>query len=78
MRGGVYTSIEILRAIDLGYKFKYYRCIYFNTEIIFNKYVEFYYRMKQNSDKYSSAHIIAKLMLNSLPKCLKNKIYFIF
>ena len=68
MRGGVYTSIEILRAIDLGYKFKYYRCIYFNTEIIFNKYVEFYYRMKQNSDKYSSAHIIAKLMLNSLPK----------
>ena len=68
MRGEVYTSMEINRAIDLGYKFKYYRCIYFNTETLFKEYVEHYYEMKQNSDKNSVGYMISKLMLNSLPK----------
>ena len=47
---GIYTSIEIQRAIKLGYKFKYIRCIYFKSEIIFKDYVDFYYNMKKNND----------------------------
>ena len=55
---GVYTSIEILRALELGYKFKYIKGVYFNTEIIFKEYVEHYYEMKQNSDKkIGRAHV---------------------
>nr|YP_010044429.1 DNA polymerase [Trametes coccinea]QPF23670.1 DNA polymerase [Trametes coccinea] len=30
--GVVYTSIEILRGLELGYKFKYYKCVYFNAQ----------------------------------------------
>ena len=31
---GVYTSIEIIRAIELGYKFKFIKCLYFKSEVI--------------------------------------------
>lgn len=40
---GIYTSIELQRAIKLGYKFKFFRCIYFESNIIFKDYVDFYY-----------------------------------
>ena len=63
---GVYTNIEINRAIELGYKFKYRKCVHFECKNIFTAYVDFYYELKKNSDKNSSAYTIAKLMLNSL------------
>ena len=63
---GVYTSIEINRAIELGYKFKYIRGVSFNTAFIFREYVDYYYEMKKNSDKNSGSYTISKLMLNSL------------
>ena len=63
---GVYTSIEILRALELGYTFKYHRGVYFTSKVIFKEYVDFYYEMKKNSDKNSSAYALSKLMLNSL------------
>nr|YP_010852515.1 DNA polymerase [Aureoboletus raphanaceus]WGL38744.1 DNA polymerase [Aureoboletus raphanaceus] len=63
---GVYTSIEINRALELGYKFSFHKAIYFDSKIIFNDYVNYYYDMKKNSDKNSSNYTISKLMLNSL------------
>ena len=63
---GVYTSIEILRALELSYTFKYHRGVYFTSKVIFKEYVDFYYEMKKNSDKNSSAYALSKLMLNSL------------
>lgn len=63
---GVYTSIEILRGLELGYKFKYYKCVYFTAKIIFKDFVDFYYDIKKNSPKTSSEYTISKLMLNSL------------
>ena len=63
---GVYTSVEILRALELGYTFKYHRGVYFTSKVIFKEYVDFYYEMKKNSDKNSSAYALSKLMLNSL------------
>lgn len=63
---GFYTSIEILRALEMGYKFKYIRGVYFNSKIIFDKYVDHYYEMKKQSKKNSSGYTISKLMLNSV------------
>lgn len=63
---GVYTSMEINRALELGYSFIYNKALYFDSEILFDKYVDFYYDMKKNSEKNSSTYTISKLMLNSL------------
>ncbi len=63
---GVYTSIEINRALELGYNFKYHKAVYFQTENIFKDYVDYYYNLKKNSDKNSPNYTISKLMLNSL------------
>ena len=63
---GIYTSIEINRAIQLGYKFKYRKCIHFDCKFIFNEFVDFYFETKKNSEKNSSSYTISKLMLNSL------------
>ena len=63
---GVYTSIEINRALLLGYKFKYRKCIHFDCKFIFNDFVDFYFETKKKSEKNSSAYTISKLMLNSL------------
>ena len=48
---GIYTSIEILRALDLGYTFEYGKCVYFDYKVVYKEYVDYYYRMKQRSDK---------------------------
>lgn len=53
---GVYTSIEINRAIELGYKFNYKKCVYFKSEYIFTEYVDYYYNLKKNSLKNSSSY----------------------
>ena len=63
---GVYTSIEINRALELGYSFKYNKAVYFQTDNIFKDYVDYYYNLKKNSAKNSPNYTISKLMLNSL------------
>ena len=63
---GVYTSVEILIALELGYTFRYIKGVYFETDYIFKDYVGYYYNLKKNSDKNSSSYTISKLMLNSL------------
>ena len=59
-----YMNVE--RAIELCYKFKYRKCVYFNSEIIFDEYVKFYYNLKKNSYPYSSSYMTSKIFLNSL------------
>nr|YP_010561576.1 hypothetical protein OSR58_mgp14 [Ganoderma flexipes]UYX56947.1 hypothetical protein [Ganoderma flexipes] len=44
---GVYTSTEINRAIQLGYKFKYKKCVHFECKYIFTDYVDFYFNLKK-------------------------------
>ena len=35
---GVYTSVEILIALELGYTFRYIKGVYFETDYIFKDY----------------------------------------
>lgn len=63
---GVYSSVEINRCKELGYKFKVLSGITFETDNIFKKYVEYFYNLKKNSSKDSPHYIIAKLLLNTL------------
>jgi hypothetical protein len=63
---GVYSSIEINRCKELGYKFKVLSGIIFETENIFKEYVEYFFNLKKNSGKNSPHYTIAKLLLNTL------------
>jgi hypothetical protein len=63
---GVYFSEEIKNAIKYGYKFKILRGYLFEKLDIFSEYVDFLYKIKQNSLKDSPIYIISKLLLNSL------------
>jgi DNA polymerase type B, organellar and viral len=63
---GIYSSIEINKCKELGYKFKILSGITFETENIFEKYVDFFYNLKKNSEKNSPHYIISKLLLNTL------------
>jgi hypothetical protein len=63
---GVYSSIEINRCKELGYKFNILSGIVFETENIFKEYVEYFFNLKTNSSKDSPHYIIAKLLLNTL------------
>lgn len=63
---GWYSSIEINKAIQLGYDIKILRGYTFEKGNIFSKYVNFLYKIKENSQKNSIRYTIAKLLLNSL------------
>lgn len=63
---GVYTNVELLKAIELGYQVKILRGIYFEADYIFKDYVEFFYDLKKNSEKTSPMYTISKLLLNTL------------
>lgn len=63
---GVYFSEEIYNAIEYGYKFKVLRGYTFKQDYIFSEYVNFLYKMKNNSDKNTPDYTISKLLLNSL------------
>ena len=63
---GIYTSNEIKKAMELGYNFKFLRAVIFETENIFNDFVDYFYNIKKNSDKNTSEYTISKFILNSL------------
>lgn len=63
---GIYTSTEIIRALELNYKIKIIDGVIFNTEYIFKDYVDELYKIKSSSKKDSAWYLISKLLLNSL------------
>lgn len=63
---GVYFSEELNNALNYGYTFKILRGYLFEKDLIFNRYVDFLYNLKVNSQSGSPDYIIAKLLLNSL------------
>ena len=63
---GTYFSEEIFNAMKYGYKFKILRGYLFENEDIFSEYVDYLYKLKENSDSKSPDYIIAKLLLNTL------------
>lgn len=62
---GYFTSVELLRAIDLGADIDVDYGYVFGGDYLFREYVEKYYDIKKNA-KNSVEKYIAKLMLNSL------------
>lgn len=65
---GTYFSEEIKSAIKIGYKFKLIKGYIFEKDKnnIFSEFVNYFYKMKQNSLRDSSDYVISKLLLNSL------------
>ena len=63
---GMYTSVEIKNAINFGYKFEILSGYLFTSEDLFSRYVNNFYRMKENSAKGSAMYTLSKLLLNSL------------
>lgn len=63
---GTYTSDEIYKAMELGYKIKVLNGYLFKKKVVFRDYVDFFYKIKNKSPKNTSEYTISKLMLNSL------------
>jgi DNA polymerase type B, organellar and viral len=61
---GWYCSSELFNAQKLGYKFEVLAGYIFETDNLFEKYVDELYQIKQSSDKDSPWYIIAKLLIN--------------
>lgn len=61
-----YLSEEVYKAIEIGYKFNILRGYTFDKNYIFTDYVDYFYKMKENSGKGTAQYKIAKLLLNSL------------
>lgn len=63
----VLSSIEIYNALDnFGYKFKINRGYLFDTEIVYDQYIDHFNNIKAISDKGSAMYLIAKLLMNGL------------
>jgi hypothetical protein len=64
---GVYNSVDIDNALDLGYKIKIIEGYYWEeTEYVFDNYINFLYQFKKNSKKGTAQYTLAKLMMNGL------------
>ncbi len=64
---GVYNSVDIDNALDLGYKIKFIEGYYWEeTEYVFDNYINFLYQFKKNSKKGTAQYTLAKLMMNGL------------
>ena len=67
---GIYTSIDILNAIEAGYevKFKGKALVYNESGDVFKTYIKRFYKLKGKAEKEGNDSMrgIAKLMLNSL------------
>ena len=77
---GVYTNIEIINAISVGYKVEFInKCLVWDkTGNVFKTYVDKYYQMKTDAEKQNNPvkRSIAKLMLNAMyGKTLQRAIY---
>jgi glutaredoxin-related protein len=68
-----YTSVDIQKGLDYGYKFTCICGYYWNeSAYVFGDYIDEFYAIKQNSPSTSSIYKNAKLMLNSpYGKCLQ-------
>lgn len=63
---GWYYSEELKNAEKYGYKFNILGGYVFESNNIFENYINDLYKIKQNSPKGSAMHLISKLLLNSL------------
>lgn len=63
---GTYTSDEVYKGMELGYKFKILKGYTFKQKIVFKEFVDYFYQMKKTKPRNSSEYTIAKLILNSL------------
>ena len=63
---GTYFSEELINAKNYGYKFKILRGYLFEEANIFSEYVDYLYKLKDNSPRKSLDYIISKLLLNTL------------
>lgn len=64
---GVYTSVEINKALEKGYKINFIKTYNFSSKKkLFEGYVDYFYKIKKNASKNSAKYQIAKLYLNSL------------
>ena len=76
---GIYTSVDIQRALDNGYKVEVLEegGIYWEkTSNLFSDYIDYFYKKKQNSKKGTAAYSTAKVNLNALyGKQLQRPIY---
>ncbi len=63
---GHYFSDELYNAAKHGYTFKVKRGYLFERGNIFSEYVDFLFKLKQNSEKGTPNYMISKLLLNSL------------
>ena len=61
---GIYNSVDIDNALDLGYKIKIIEGYYWEkTERVFDNYID---KFKKNSKKGTAQYTLAKLMMNGL------------
>jgi DNA polymerase type B, organellar and viral len=63
---GWVTSIEMERAIQLGYSFNIIRGYTFEYKIIFKEYIDRMYNLRLQYPKTDPMNLIAKLLMNSL------------
>jgi hypothetical protein len=64
---GIYNSVDIDNALELGYKIKLVEGYYWEkTENVFDNYINYLYDFKKNANKGSAQYTLAKLMMNGL------------
>lgn len=64
---GVYSSIEITKALQMGYQIEYLKTYNFNQSTnLFEGYVDYFYKIKRKETKNTAKYQMAKLYLNSL------------
>lgn len=63
---GWITSVEMDKAIELGYKFNIIKGYRFKKDIVFKEFIEKLYSIRQSFPKSDPRNLIAKLIMNSL------------
>lgn len=63
---GYWDNVQLVKAMELGYKIEPLKMMVFKTDYIFKDYVTNFYKLKSQSKPQSPSYILAKLMLNSL------------
>lgn len=63
---GWFYSEELKNAQDFGYTFKILGGFVFESQLLFDKYIDDLYVIKKNSKKGSAMYLIGKLLMNSL------------
>ena len=64
---GIYNSVDIDNALELGYKIKLVEGYYWEkTENVFDNYINYLYDFKKSAKKGSAQYTLVKLMMNGL------------